>query len=95
MKIKQIRLSIIKNSNYYLTLFYENDIITIENKIFIFYKKEVKLVETIRQAKNLRREYLKEWRAKNKDKVKEYNQRYWLKKAAELQEKQKESEANG
>lgn len=46
-------------------------------------------------AKEISKAYQREWRAKNKDKVKEYNQRYWLKKAAELQEKQKECEANG
>ena len=28
-----------------------------------------------------RREYQSEWRAKNKDKVREYNRRYWEKKA--------------
>ena len=33
------------------------------------------------QARRLQREYLRNWRAKNKDKVKEYNERYWLRKA--------------
>ncbi len=37
------------------------------------------------KAAELRREYHKQWRAKNKDKVREYNQRFWLKKAAEQQ----------
>lgn len=46
-------------------------------------------------ANEMRKAYQKEWRAKNKDKVKEYNQRYWLKKAAELQKEQKECESNG
>ena len=46
-------------------------------------------------AREINRIYQKEWRAKNKEKVKEYNQRYWLKKAAELQKEQKECEANG
>ena len=30
-----------------------------------------------------RRAYQRKWRAENKDKVKEHNHRYWLKKAAE------------
>ena len=34
-----------------------------------------------------KRAYHKEWRDKNKDKVKQSNQRYWAKKAAELKEK--------
>lgn len=34
----------------------------------------------IREIKN---EYAREWRRKNKDKVKEINDRYWLKKAKE------------
>ncbi len=29
-----------------------------------------------------RRAYQREWRSKNKDKVKEHNRRFWLKKAA-------------
>ena len=40
-----------------------------------FTEKELYLIE---QAK---KEYKKEWRKKNKDKIKEYNSRYWLKKA--------------
>ena len=34
-----------------------------------------------------KRAYHKEWREKNKDKVKESNHKYWAKKAAELKEK--------
>lgn len=48
-----------------------------------------------------RREYIRNWRAKNRDKVREYNLRYWVKriereaKAAEQAEHQeKEGEAN-
>jgi len=33
------------------------------------------------KAKELQREYFKKWRAQNKDRVKEINKRYWLKKA--------------
>ena len=40
-------------------------------------------------AKELQREYLREWRKKNPDKVKEYNQRYWRRRALrELKEQQ-------
>ena len=35
-------------------------------------------------AKELQREYLREWRRNNPDKVGEYNQRYWRKKALEM-----------
>lgn len=36
------------------------------------------------QAKALKNAYLKDWRAKNKDKVKKINDRYWEKKAQNL-----------
>lgn len=45
--------------------------------------------ELIKQAK---RNYYKRWRAINKDKVKAYNQRYWLKKAQAEQAKSNEQE---
>lgn len=35
------------------------------------------------EAKKARREYMKEWRKKNADKVKATNARYWRKKAEE------------
>ena len=38
-----------------------------------------------KEAQELSREYQREWRAKNKDKVKEYNRRYWQKRAEKLQ----------
>lgn len=41
--------------------------------------------ELIKQAK---RAYKKEWRAKNKDKIKAANERYWLKKAQRAQSEQ-------
>lgn len=34
------------------------------------------------QAKKQRNEYAKKWREANKEKTKEYNQRYWEKKAS-------------
>ena len=42
-------------------------------------------------AKELRKEYLREWRSKNVDKVREYRERYWLKKAEQYLASQKES----
>ena len=37
------------------------------------------------EAKAAKREYMKRWRAANKDKVKANNARYWAKKAKEAQ----------
>lgn len=36
-------------------------------------------------ARKLQREYLKEWRAKNPDRVKKYNADYWRRKAEQKQ----------
>lgn len=33
-----------------------------------------------------RKEYLKQWRSENKDRIREYNLRYWKKKIAKLEE---------
>ena len=41
-----------------------------------------KLTENERKAIEARREYYRQWRAANKDKVKRNNQRYWEKVAA-------------
>ena len=38
-----------------------------------------------KKARDLRSEYNREWRAKNKEKVREYQKRYWEKKASEGQ----------
>lgn len=43
------------------------------------------------EAKKISLEYHKSWRAKNKDKVKEINKRYWLNKAKKELEKRKEN----
>ena len=48
------------------------------------------LTENAKAAKNA---YARAWRAKNRDKVREINARYWERKAAELAEK--EGEENG
>ena len=39
-------------------------------------------------AREERREYFRQWRSKNKDKVRESNRRYWEKRAAKKVEKQ-------
>lgn len=39
-----------------------------------------------RKAKELKKQYLAEWRARNKDRIKEYNKNYWLQKAREAVE---------
>ena len=45
------------------------------------------MLQDYMRAKELQRQYLREWRRRNRDKVREYNEQYWLRKA------QKESEA--
>ena len=35
-------------------------------------------------ARELQREYMRLWRKRNPEKIKEYNQRYWRKKALEM-----------
>lgn len=49
------------------------------------------------KAKAARREYLRAWRASNKDRVKVYNAEYWMRKAnkaqqAEFQQNNKQEE---
>lgn len=39
--------------------------------------------ELTAQEREARAKYFREWRAKNRDKVKAYNQRYWRKRAAQ------------
>lgn len=38
------------------------------------------------QEREIRAQYFREWRARNKEKVKLYNQRYWRKKTAQKKE---------
>ena len=33
------------------------------------------------RARELQREYMREWRRRNKDRIKGYNQAYWMRKA--------------
>lgn len=48
----------------------------------------MKTIEEI--ARQLRNQKAKEWRNKNKEKVKEINKRYWINKAKKELEKRKE-----
>lgn len=43
------------------------------------------------QAKQIQREYIRKWRANNPDKQREYNRRYWEKKAKEAQRQNEKS----
>lgn len=43
-------------------------------------------------ARELQRQYLREWRAKNKDKVRRYNEAYWERKAEAMQREVRENE---
>lgn len=43
------------------------------------YRKDQKAAEAARKARN---QYARKWRARNRDKVRIYNQNYWIKKAA-------------
>jgi len=38
-------------------------------------------------VKKAKQEYFKNWRKKNKDKVKEYNSKYWKKRAEKLKDR--------
>lgn len=44
------------------------------------------------RAKEERREYFRQWRAKNRDKVRENNRRYWEKRAAKKATEEKDPE---
>lgn len=39
------------------------------------------MLEMEERARELQRQYLREWRKKNKDKMQQYRKNYWLKKA--------------
>lgn len=45
-------------------------------------------------AKQARREYYREWRRKNPDKVKATQQRYWLRKAEQIQRAEQRTAAD-
>lgn len=43
------------------------------------------MAEMTNAAREVQREYMRKWRKKNPDKVREKNKRYWEKKAQQLQ----------
>lgn len=45
------------------------------------------------EALEARRAYKREWNRKNKDKLREYNERYWQKKAEQAAEKEEQTKA--
>lgn len=42
-------------------------------------------MEQSKSTKELKNQYQREWRARNKDKVKGYNEKYWSKRLDEMQ----------
>lgn len=52
-------------------------------------------MEMTDQAREARREYMKQWRANNQERTREYNRRYWAKKAEEAASERKKSEDSG
>ena len=44
-------------------------------------------------AKEAQREYYREWRAKNKERIKKSNARYWKRRAEKMSEKKREGVA--
>lgn len=54
-------------------------------------KKMQELTDAAREAK---REYFREWRRKNKGRVRENNRRYWERKAAQRKEENEDAEKN-
>ena len=46
------------------------------------------------EARNARNAYYRAWQAKNPEKVRESNERYWAKKAAEIAAEEKEGVEN-
>ena len=44
------------------------------------FKRNQKAAEEARKARN---EYARAWRAANRDKIRQYNENYWMKKAAQ------------
>ena len=51
--------------------------------------------EQKRKIAEAKREYHREWRAKNKERIQDYNARYWLRKVEESKQETAESEDGG
>ncbi|MBR3560930.1 MAG: hypothetical protein IKN81_05300 [Oscillospiraceae bacterium] len=45
------------------------------------------------KAREAQRQYLREWRKKNKDKVRQYNEKYWQRKGESLSTERGEQDA--
>ena len=50
-------------------------------------KVDNKLMDIKKQAREARNAYARAWRARNRDKVKTYNESYWIRKAAQDEQK--------
>ena len=50
--------------------------------------------EEAEQARKARNEYAREWRARNRDKVRANNERYWARKAAKAAEQESDDGRN-
>ena len=48
------------------------------------------MVDVDERAKELQREYLREWRKRNKEKMRVYRENYWLKKAQQEEGKNRD-----
>ena len=53
------------------------------------------MLDVEERAKEMQRQYLREWRRKNKDKMQQYRKNYWLKKAQEAGENNLKKKSNG
>lgn len=53
------------------------------------------MTELSNKAKEAQRAYLREWRRKNPEKVRENNRRYWERKAEQMAAQEKETEVDG
>ena len=50
------------------------------------------MTELTAEERKTRAEYFRKWRAENRDKVSEYNRRYWAKKTAERKDREEHAE---
>ena len=70
---------------------YINELYTIMIKMSIIILKEGEKMDNIEEmARKMRNQKAKEWRDKNKEKVKEINRRYWINKAKKELEKKED-----
>lgn len=66
-----------------------------ENKKACVLAKELDLTNDISKLANeTRKNYYKDWRKNNKDKIKKYNSNYWQKRAEKLRQNSKQERSN-